>query len=217
MNMQSIGFPSSSVALSGRQAAYTNIHSLLNAGISMIALEKLADADAFRSIGLDRRQALWEVAALSDRPIALFEGQDSESVHEQTELPLMTQAEHVVQDYSSTALSLKAHPVSFVRDELNGLQTLPLNQLEHFKDGTLRVAGLILVRQRPGTASGIRFIYDRRRIGVCDPGGVQKHFCEIPEGDTTGKVTDGRRPASKIRRSYTRYRSSLLQQKSSAR
>ncbi|MEO7214447.1 error-prone DNA polymerase [Mucilaginibacter sp.] len=143
-----------------RKEKYTSITALRDAGLPQSALEKLADADAFRSMGLDRRQALWEVAALADMPVALFAGQPSESLTEtQVELPLMAPSEHVVQDYASTSLSLKAHPVSFVREKLNLLRILPTGQLDAISDGApVRVAGLVLVRQRPGTAKGVCFI-----------------------------------------------------------
>ncbi|RYG18853.1 MAG: DNA polymerase III subunit alpha, partial [Chitinophagaceae bacterium] len=146
--------------VNGRGEGYANIHSLLDAGVSLAALERLADADAFRSLGLDRRQALWEVSALKDRPIALFEGQASESDKEvQIELPLMRKSEHVVQDYASTSLSLKAHPVSFVREKLALLHVKSSKQIAETENGRLvKVAGLVLVRQRPGTAGGVCFI-----------------------------------------------------------
>lgn len=144
----------------GRGTGYRNIHSLLDAGVSLFALERLADADAFRSMGLDRRQALWEVTALKDRPIALFEGQPSASDGEgQIQLPLMSKGEHVVQDYASTSLSLKAHPVSFLREKLKLLHVKSTKELAEVKDGQMvKVAGLVLVRQRPGTAAGVCFI-----------------------------------------------------------
>ena len=143
-----------------RLSKYQNIHSLLDAGVSLSALEQLADADAFGSIGLSRRQALWEVSALADRPVALFENQPSESkLEQQITLPLMSKAENVIQDYASTALSLKAHPVSFVREELSQLKVLSNKKLDEVKDGqNVKVAGLVLVRQRPGTAGGVCFI-----------------------------------------------------------
>jgi error-prone DNA polymerase len=144
----------------GRGTGYRNIHSLLDAGVSLFALERLADADAFRSMGLDRRQALWEVSALKDRPIAIFEGQPSASDGEgQIQLPLMSKGEHVVQDYASTSLSLKAHPVSFLREKLKLLHVKSTKELAEVKDGQMvKVAGLVLVRQRPGTAAGVCFI-----------------------------------------------------------
>ncbi|KQS31542.1 DNA polymerase [Dyadobacter sp. Leaf189] len=144
----------------GRKKPYTSVHHLREAGVSQAALERLADADAFRSIGLDRRRALWEVSALSDRPIGLFEGQPSPSATEpQVQLPLMTASEHVVQDYTSTSLSLKAHPVSFVREKLKEQGIYSTNDLELIGNNRpVKVAGLVLVRQRPGTAGGVCFI-----------------------------------------------------------
>ena len=72
------------------------------------------------------------------------------------QLPLMSLSEHVVQDYAATSLSLKAHPVSFVRDQLNQLGIVATEKLPELVDGMpVKVAGLVLVRQRPGTASGI--------------------------------------------------------------
>ncbi len=143
-----------------REKPFPYVHSLLDAGVSMGALEKLADADAFRSMGLDRRKALWEVSALSDSPIGMFEGQPSESANEpQLELPFLTDAAQVVEDYATTGLSLKAHPVSFIRPQLNGLGVTPSGNLTQMKNGdAIKVAGLITVRQRPGTAKGVLFV-----------------------------------------------------------
>lgn len=146
--------------VAGRTSSYTSIPQLRAAGVLQPALERLADADAFRSLGLDRRQALWEVSALADRPIAMFEGQPAESAYEPAvALPDMTASQHVVQDYASTSLSLKAHPVSFVREKLDLLRILRTGDLAGRRDGDLvKVAGLVLVRQQPGTASGVVFI-----------------------------------------------------------
>lgn len=148
------------VLLSARKKGITSILKLREAGVSQTALEKLADADAFRSIGLDRRRALWEISSLHDRPIGLFTGQASESTVEQpVELPEMSAPEHVVQDYNAMALSLKAHPVSFVREKLSLLHITAVKDLARIPDGMpVKVAGLVLVRQRPGTASGVCFI-----------------------------------------------------------
>ena len=148
------------ILLAARTGAFTNVHYLLDMGVSLSALEKLADADAFRSIGLDRRQALWEVSALADNPAGIYKGQSAAKASEQDiQLPLMSLSEHVLQDYSSMALSLKAHPVSFVREKLKQMKVLAADELKNMKDGMhVRVAGLVLVRQRPGTASGICFI-----------------------------------------------------------
>lgn len=146
--------------VSGRIALYQNINELLDAGVSPSALERLADADAFRSIGLDRRQALWEVSALHDHPTGMFTGTPSLSAAEGLiELPVMTPGEHVMQDYASTSLSLKAHPVSFARLHLNQMGVTPTSALCRMKNGqVVKVCGLVTVRQRPGTAKGVLFI-----------------------------------------------------------
>lgn len=139
---------------------YTSINELRDIGVSEKTLMKLADADAFRSIGLDRRQALWEVST-KDNPEDLFKGQTAPAANDerQIELPFMKLSEHVVQDYATTGLSLKAHPVSFVRDELNRLHVLSTTSLSSAKNGDrIKVAGLVLVRQRPGTAKGVIFM-----------------------------------------------------------
>ncbi|MFA4980291.1 MAG: OB-fold nucleic acid binding domain-containing protein, partial [Sphingobacterium sp.] len=148
------------VLTQGRQSAYSSITGMMDVGLSLIALEKLADADAFTSLGVDRRQALWEITALGDRPIALFEGQTSESAMEgQIELPLLTKSQHVVADYARTSLSIKAHPVSFLRGKLDLLHVVPTAKLGLIKnDIPVKVCGLITVRQRPGTSKGVLFI-----------------------------------------------------------
>lgn len=148
------------VLVEARRQPFRYVHSLLDAGVSMAALEKLADADAFRTMGFDRRQALWEVSALSDSPVGLFEGQPSGSTAEpQLKLPLMTEAAHVVEDYATIGLSLKAHPVKFVRQQLDSLGVTPTALLPNKKNGDrIKVSGLITVRQRPGTAKGVLFI-----------------------------------------------------------
>ncbi|NCD71227.1 error-prone DNA polymerase [Mucilaginibacter agri] len=161
-----------------RGKGYTSITALRDAGIPQAALEKLADADAFRSIGLDSRQALWEISALADRPVALFQGQPSASVTEtQVQLPLLTASENVIQDYAATSLSLKAHPVSFIREKLSLLNITSNKGLDNVKDGDwVKVAGLVLVRQRPGTAKGICFITIEDETGVSNLVVFQKFF-----------------------------------------
>ncbi|WP_018627714.1 error-prone DNA polymerase [Niabella aurantiaca] len=153
-----------------RTNPYCSIVQLSDAGISQTALEHLADADAFRSLGLDRRQALWEVAALADKPTGAFEGQPSESATEPAvQLPELSPAEQVLQDYSSTTLSLKAHPVSFTRPQLQQRNVAPARMLEQWPAGSfVRVAGLVLVRQRPQTATGICFITVEDETGIAN-------------------------------------------------
>jgi error-prone DNA polymerase len=148
------------VLVKARQEGYTTINDILNVGVTANTLKRLADADAFNSIGLNRREALWEVSALNDNPIGVFKGQASETKHEpQIQLPLMSSSEDVVHDYAATSLSLKAHPVSFVREKLKSLHVISTIELLKGNDGDIvRVAGLVLVRQRPGTAGGVCFI-----------------------------------------------------------
>ncbi len=156
--------------VNNRAAGYKTISQLSDAGVSQAVIEKLSDADAFCSLGLDRRQALWEIPALGDKPVALFNGQPSESKYEsQITLPIMTQAEHVVQDFAATGLSLKAHPVSFVRYKLDQLRVTPTGKLRDMKDGELiKVAGMITVRQHPGTAKGVLFITIKDETGFAN-------------------------------------------------
>jgi error-prone DNA polymerase len=148
------------VLVSARTKKFINIISLRDAGISQSTLEKLADADAFNSIGLDRRLALWEISTGNDQPIALFAGKAPDDTDEKNiSLPQMRTSEHVILDYAATSLSLKAHPVSFVRENLEKLHIIPTVALSKRNNGDLvKVAGLVLVRQRPGTAGGVCFI-----------------------------------------------------------
>ncbi|GAA4434152.1 error-prone DNA polymerase [Ravibacter arvi] len=161
-----------------RASPYTRIQDLLTAGVPLDALERLADADAFRSLRLDRRQALWEISALADVPSGLFEGHPSETELEPAALlPRMLRGEHVVQDYATLGLSLKAHPVALIRRELFSRRVLRAEEVKNWPDGTLvRVAGLVLVRQRPGTATGICFITLEDETGIVNLVAFQKIF-----------------------------------------
>jgi error-prone DNA polymerase len=143
------------ILIDHRVKMYDSIHELRQAGVPEGALERLADADAFRSMGLDRRQALWEVTT-KERPMAVFPDKQPE---QQVSLPEMPLQEHVIYDYASTSLSLKAHPVSFAREQLDLLRAVSASKLVDMKDGDpVKIAGIVLVRQRPETATGICFI-----------------------------------------------------------
>jgi error-prone DNA polymerase len=134
----------------------------LRSGLDVDEIEKLAEADAFRSIGLDRRSALWEVRALDrksaaeklplfDRPTVNLSDLEPEAT-----LPEMPLGQHVIHDYRSLGLSLKAHPVAFVRKQLNEAGVTPNAVLTSVPDGRrISVAGLVLVRQRPGKGNAI--------------------------------------------------------------
>jgi error-prone DNA polymerase len=123
------------------------------AGVRVATLEKLAAADAFRSLGLDRRQALWEVTALAAAaPLPLFEWTAARETGAEPEvaLPPMPLSEHVVNDYQTLRLSLKAHPMSFLRARLEAARIRACHELRGSRDGAfVRVAGVVLVRQRP--------------------------------------------------------------------
>jgi error-prone DNA polymerase len=149
---------------------FKTINELRDLGVSQTVLEKLADADAFNSMGLDRREALWEISTGNDRPVALFAGQSAADPSESSvTLPKMRTSEHVLFDYAATSLSLKAHPVSFVREKLSLLRILSAKELLTAKDGEIvKVAGLVLVRQRPGTAAGVCFITIEDETGVAN-------------------------------------------------
>ncbi|OJV54336.1 MAG: error-prone DNA polymerase [Bacteroidetes bacterium 43-16] len=170
--------------MAGRTKSYQTINELLNAQVSPAALERLADADAFRSIMLDRREALWHVSALADHPTGMFHGQPSDTEHEEkVELPVLTAMEHVMQDYAATTLSLKAHPVSFARPKLDALNVMPAGRLNTLQDGALvKVCGLVTVRQRPGTAKGVLFITIEDETGFANLvvfGKTFEHFRKV--------------------------------------
>jgi error-prone DNA polymerase len=183
-------------------------------GVSRFTIERLAEADAFRSLGLDRREALWaarrlgtlgidkamrtwtddtdsaspegkassragkaparspqrgkglgrgRISADAGRPLPLFAAQMDDELFQEPRvaLPPMPLCEHVVEDYVTTGLSLKEHPVSFFRERLTRLGAL--RNSEHRaeglpQDGRVTVAGLVLMRQMPGTAKGVVFM-----------------------------------------------------------
>lgn len=157
------------ILVDNRKSEYLTINALRDTGISEAALKKLADADAFRSLNLDRRQALWEIST-KDRPQGVFKGQTAAANDENSiALPAMRTSEHVVQDYASTALSLRPHPVSFIRDQLKAEHICTTADLNNIPDGTLlKIAGLVLVRQRPGTAGGVCFMTIEDETGVAN-------------------------------------------------
>jgi error-prone DNA polymerase len=141
------------------------------AGVRPAALEALARGDAYRSMGLDRREALWAVKGLPADPLPLFAaaGEEERGAEPAAALPEMALGEHVVDDYRSLRLSLKAHPVSFLRAGLARDGMVPAEALARLPDGKrLKVAGLVLVRQRPGSASGVIFATLEDETGVAN-------------------------------------------------
>jgi error-prone DNA polymerase len=127
------------------------------AGLQRSVLERLARADALGSLGLNRRHALWEALGRTTEDRPLFASlEDDEAV---PAIPALSAAEEVLADYSTQGMSLRAHPLSFVRDELNRLKVARAADLATLPNGRwVKVAGLVLMRQRPSTASGITFV-----------------------------------------------------------
>ncbi len=158
-----------------RGEGYDSVRDLwLRSGLTPAALERLADADAFRSLGLDRRQALWAVRGL-DRvgdqdALPLFAASRPEREAEpDARLPPMPLGAHVVEDYRRLSLSLKAHPTSFMRARLAARGILRSDALASVRSGErVTVAGLVLVRQRPGTAKGVIFMTLEDETGVAN-------------------------------------------------
>ncbi len=127
-------------------------------------LARLAAGDTFGSLGLSRRAALWQVLAAGDE-LPLFAGLEDEPPP--PPLPAPALGEEVASDYASTGLSLKAHPIGLFRTALDSLGAVPASALARFSDRAfVRVAGLVLVRQKPPTAKGVVFMTLEDETGV---------------------------------------------------
>lgn len=144
-----------------RGNGYRQPHDLWRrAGVGKRPLNALARADAFQSMELGRRDALWQVKAISgDKPLPLFEamGENDQGEEPAVILPQMSDGEEVVADYSSIRLSLKDHPVGLLRPYI--ANTAKAEQLLFINDTTpIAAMGLVIVRQRPGSAKGVIFL-----------------------------------------------------------
>jgi error-prone DNA polymerase len=141
-------------------------------GLPKRALILLADADAFRSIGLDRRAALWAVRRLPDDvPLPLFEAAVAREQPDENAkaLPLMPMPEQVVADYQTIRLSLKGHPMQFLRGMFSREGVIPCREVNHANDRRrVRCAGVVLVRQRPGSAKGVVFMTLEDETGIAN-------------------------------------------------
>jgi error-prone DNA polymerase len=153
-------------------------------GVPRFALERLAEADAYRSLGLDRRAALWAVRGLDERglnrngdalarPAPLLTAFRGDDLFDEpaVSLPPMPFPEQVAEDYVATGLSLKAHPIGFFRPMLRGLGAI--TAAEHRNEALpvnsrVTVAGLVLMRQRPGTAKGVAFLTLEDETGIAN-------------------------------------------------
>ena len=141
-------------------------------GLPKRALILLADADAFRSIGLDRRAALWAVRRLPDDvPLPLFEAATAREQPDENAkpLPLMPLPEQVVADYQTIRLSLKGHPMEFLRAMFTKERVVACRDVNHKNDKRqIRCAGVVLVRQRPGSAKGVVFMTLEDETGIAN-------------------------------------------------
>jgi error-prone DNA polymerase len=140
------------------------------AGLGRAAVKRLAEADAFGSLQLNRRAALWQAleqtASVEDLPLlAGIEASDLST----PALPELSPQQEVYADYHSAGLTLRAHPLSFFRGELEKLRVSPAARLLQCAHGTnVKVAGLVLMRQRPGTAKGITFVTLEDETGIAN-------------------------------------------------
>ena len=135
-------------------------------GVPLASLEKLAKADAFAGLGLDRRQALWAIRGLGEKPLPLFAGIETREAS--VTLTRLTEGREVVEDYRAMQLSLRAHPLRFLRGLLSECGMVPCDTLEHRNGTWVEVAGIILVRQRPGSAKGVLFLTIEDETGVAN-------------------------------------------------
>jgi error-prone DNA polymerase len=134
---------------------------------SVVAL--LSEADAFGSLAMNRRDAMWQALALDHRPDRTPLLDSLSNFEEPPALPPLSPREEVVVDYQTAGLSLRAHPLQFHREQLAALEIVPASKLAELVNSSfVRVAGLVLVRQRPGTAKGITFVTLEDETGVAN-------------------------------------------------
>jgi error-prone DNA polymerase len=158
--------------VSGRP--YASVEELRSrARVPVHAIQRLAAADAFRSMGLDRRAALWDSRALRQAPdlplFAYSEAKEEGCEASPAKLPAMPLAEPVKSEYQTVRLSLKAHPMHFLRSYYAAQNFVTAEQLKRIKDGKrLSMAGVVLIRQRPGTSKGVVFITIEDETGVAN-------------------------------------------------
>jgi error-prone DNA polymerase len=146
---------------------YTSVEDVQRrAGVGRGALDRLGDADGFGSLALSRRTGLWQVKGLRDAPLPLFAAADAregrrraEAIEPAVALAPMREGAEVVEDYRAAGLSLRAHPLTFLREELKARRMVSCAELRSVKDGRwVELAGIVLVRQKPGSARGVMFI-----------------------------------------------------------
>jgi error-prone DNA polymerase len=167
------------ILLARAAGAFRSVEDVWNrSGISRGALEKLANADAFHALGLSRRQALWQVRGLRDKPLPLFAAAGLLETEREPAVALapMTGGREVVEDYSAVKLSLRGHPLAFLRPELDRRRIRRCADLALLKDGArVEVAGLVLIRQKPGKGN-VTFITIEDETGIANAILWQRRF-----------------------------------------
>jgi len=155
------------IVLARGDETYSSIEEIQRrADMSGRALDRIGQAGGFGSVGASRRSGLWEVKGLGEEALPLFAAADEragklrpEAVEPAVSLAPMGEGEEVVEDYRSIGLSLRAHPLTFLRDELTARKMISCATLRDTKDGRwINLAGLVLLRQKPGSAKGVMFI-----------------------------------------------------------
>ena len=165
--------------VAARDRPYEDVFDLWRrSGLPATALETLARGDAFRSLGLDRRAAFWAVRGLADAPLPLFAAAERretqarfqpEAREAPVKLPKAALGEQVIDDYAALRLSLKRHPLALLRPGFAAAGVLPAAGLaEVAPESWVTVAGLVICRQRPGTASGVVFVTIEDETGVAN-------------------------------------------------
>ncbi|MEA3061033.1 MAG: error-prone polymerase [Sphingomonadales bacterium] len=161
------------------EAPYQSVEDVWRrAEVPPAALEKLADADAFASLGLSRREALWQVRGLGEAPLPLFAAAEAQAREPEVALARMADGREVVEDYGALSLSLRAHPLAFLRPELERRGVRPCADLARVRDGArVEMAGLVLIRQRPGKGN-VTFITLEDETGIANVILWQRRFEE---------------------------------------
>ena len=137
-------------------------------GLSQAVILRLSKAGAFASLRLPRRAALWQALAQQAEELPLLDPLEP-AADATPALPAMSAAEEVLADYRTAGLSLQAHPMSFLREELTAQKVIAAKELATWPNGhPVRVAGIVLVRQRPGTAKGITFVTLEDETGIAN-------------------------------------------------
>jgi error-prone DNA polymerase len=154
-----------------RDGTFTSVADLTRrTRLGQSVISQLSAADVFESLNQDRRTALWQALAQEQKPVhqPLFDGLDAGD-DEISSLPQLTPEQQVIEDYRTVGLSLKAHPLSFHRSLLDRLKITPTSHLKNKSNNRhLRVAGMVILRQRPSTAKGITFVTIEDETGTAN-------------------------------------------------